>query len=80
MAAAMNARLLAIAQRRAMIAAEAGRQRAAQRELLAILRKDLAFAGLGLIAGRALVRRPWLRALVLGGLAAAAAGRLALRR
>ena len=62
-----------------MLRAEIDQQRAALREALADARTDLAFAGLGLIAGRVLVRRPWLRALVLGGLAALAARRLATR-
>lgn len=62
-----------------MLRAEIEQQRAALREALADARTDLAFAGLGLIAGRVLVRRPWLRALVLGGLAALAARRLATR-
>ena len=75
----MKARLHAIADRRAMLRAEIEQQRAALREALADARTDLAFAGLGLIAGRVLVRRPWLRALVLGGLAALAARRLATR-
>ena len=62
-----------------MLRTEIEQQRAALREALADARTDLAFAGLGLIAGRVLVRRPWLRALVLGGLAALAARRLATR-
>jgi hypothetical protein len=75
----VKARLHAIAYRRAMLRAEIEQQRAALREALAAARTDLALAGLGLIAGRVLVRRPWLRALVLGGLAAFAARRLATR-
>jgi hypothetical protein len=77
---AVKARLLAIAKRRAMLGAELEQQRAALRDSLSMLRMDLAFAGLGLIAGRLLVRRPWLRALLLGGLGALAASRLVTRR
>lgn len=76
---AVKARLHAIARQRAMLSAEIEQKRAALRETLATLRKDLALAGLGLIAGQALVRRPWLRALALGALAALAARRLATR-
>jgi hypothetical protein len=75
----VNDRLRAIARRRGALAAEIRRQRAAQSIIMGALRQDLAFAGLGLIAGRLLVRRPWLRALVLGGLAAVAAKRVAAR-
>ena len=76
----MKTRLRAIALRRATLGAEAEQQRAEMRESLAILRTDLAFAGLGLMAGRLLVRRPWLRALVLGSLGALAASKLVTRR
>lgn len=75
----MKARLGAIARRRAALAVEIGQQRAAQRAIMAALRQEIAFAGLGLIAGRLLVRRPWLRALALGALAAVAARRVATR-
>lgn len=76
----MNAPLAAIAQRRLSLSDEIGQQRAELGATLADLRNELAFAGLGLIAGRALIRRPLLRMLVLGGLAAVAAKRLATRR
>jgi hypothetical protein len=76
----VKARLHAIARRRAMLVAEVEQQRAAVRESLAVLRTELAFAGLGLVAGRLLTRRPWLRALVLGGLGAFAASKLVTRR
>ena len=72
----MKARLRAIAHRRLTLGVEVQQQRAAMRDSLAILRNDLAFAGLGLLAGRLLVRRPWLRALVLAGLSVAAARRI----
>jgi hypothetical protein len=77
---AVKARLRAIARRRAAVGAEIRQHRAQMRESLAVLRTDLAFAGLGLVAGRLLVRRPWLRALVLGGLGALAASKLVTRR
>ena len=77
---ALRARLDAIARRRAVLGAEVQQQRVKMRGSLAQLRTDLAFAGIGLIAGRLLVRRPWLRALVLGGLGALAASKLAIRR
>ena len=76
----VTARLQAIARQRALLRAEIQQHRAGLHGTLAALRNDLAIAGLGLIAGRALVRRPWLRALALGGLAAVAAARLAVRR
>ena len=72
----MKARLRAIAHRRLTLGVEVQQQRAAMRDSLANLRNDLAFAGLGLLAGRLLVRRPWLRALVLAGLSVAAARRI----
>jgi hypothetical protein len=77
---AVKARLGAIARRRTVLGAEVQQQRAQMRESLALLRTELAFAGMGLIAGRLLIRRPWLRALVLGGLGALAASKLVTRR
>ena len=76
----MSAPLHAIAQRRAVLRAEIARQRAGLREALGVAAQDLALAGLGLVAGRVLVRRPWLRALAFGALAAFAARRAAIRR
>jgi hypothetical protein len=76
----VKARLRAIARRRTVLGAEVEQQRTEVRQSLAILRTELAFAGLGLVAGRLLVRRPWLRALVLGGLGALAASKLVTRR
>jgi hypothetical protein len=73
----VKARLHAIALQRAVLAGEIEQQRTALRETLGVLRNDIAFAGLGLVVGRVLVRRPWLRALALGALAAVAAKRLA---
>jgi hypothetical protein len=69
----------AIAQRRRRLGAEIDQQRAVLRETLAVVQQDVALAGLGLVVGRVLVRRPWLRALALGALAAVAARRLAIR-
>ena len=77
---AVKARLGAIARRRAVLGAEVAQQRAQMRESLALLRTELAFAGMGLVAGRLLIRRPGLRALVLGGLGALAASMLVTRR
>ena len=77
---ALKSRLHAIAQRRAILSAEIEQQRFGLRESAGVLRQELAFAGLGLVVGRMLVRRPWLRALALGGLAAFAARRLAVAR
>jgi hypothetical protein len=77
----VKARLQAIALQRAVLAGEIGRQRTALGETLGVLRNDIALAGLGLVVGRVLVRRPWLRALALGALAAIAVGnRPAFRR
>jgi hypothetical protein len=73
----VNAPLRAIALRRTNLTAEIEEQRAAMTEALAGMRIQLAFAGLGLVATRILVRRPWLRAAVLGLLGAVAALRLA---
>lgn len=75
----MKARLRAIARRRTVLGAEVEQQRTEMRQSLTALRTELAFAGLGLIAGRLLVRRPWLRALALG-LGALAASKLLARR
>jgi hypothetical protein len=77
---AVKDRLHAIAQRRAILSSEIQQQRSGLRESLGVLSQELAFAGLGLVVGRILIRRPWLRALALGGLAALAARRLAIRR
>lgn len=75
----MRTRLQAIARRRAELAGEIGRQRAALGESLAEVRQAVAFAGAGLVISRVLARRPWLRALALGALAVVAARRLAVR-
>lgn len=75
----MKTRLRAIARRRAALVAEIRQQRTAQHVVISALRQDLAFTGLGLVAGRLLAHRPWLRMLVLGALAALAAKRIAAR-
>lgn len=75
----MRARLQTIAQRRAKLAGEIGRQRAALGESLAEMRQAVAFAGAGLVISRVLARRPWLRALALGALAVVATRRIAVR-
>jgi hypothetical protein len=72
----VKARLEAIAQRRDSLSREIGRERIATREMLGAVRNDIALAGLGLAVSRLLVRRPWMRALVLGALAAFAAKRV----
>jgi hypothetical protein len=76
----VKGRLRAIAKRRAILGAEIEQQRSGLRESLGVLSQELAFAGLGLVIGRVLIRRPWLRALALGSLAAVAARRHASRR
>jgi hypothetical protein len=73
-------RLHAIAQRRAILSAQIEQQRSGLRESMGVFSHELAFAGLGLVVGRVLIRRPWLRALALGGLAALAARRMAAAR
>ena len=76
----MKARLRAIAQRRAMLSVEIGEQRTTLREVLAGVRNDLAWAGLGLLASRVAARHRWLRrALMLGGVAAMLARHVATR-
>ena len=77
---AVKSRLRAIAQRRAFLSAEIEQQRFELRQSAGVLTQELAFAGLGLVVGRILVRRPWLRALALGGLAAFASRKMAIRR
>jgi hypothetical protein len=75
----MSAQLQAIERRRAALGREIGQTRAAQRQALSAVRQELAVAGLGLVIGRLLVRRPWLRAAVMAGVAAVAARRLGTR-
>jgi hypothetical protein len=70
---AVKDRLHAIAQRRAILSSEIQQQRAKLRGSLGVVSQELAFAGLGLIVGRVLISRPWLRAVALGGLAVWAA-------
>jgi hypothetical protein len=77
----VKARLHAIALQRAELAGEIEQQRITLRGTLGQLQNDAAFAGLGLVVGRLLVRRPWLRVLALGALGAIAVGsRRAVRR
>lgn len=72
----MRARLGAIARRRAALAHEIRQQRIAQHIIVSQLRQEVAFAAVGLVVGRLLVRRPWLRRLALGALGAFAARRI----
>jgi hypothetical protein len=75
----MKSRLEAIALRRTALVAEISQERANLNDALSTLRKRLALASLGLVVGQALSGRPWLRALVIGGLAVFVGRRLATR-
>lgn len=76
----MKARLRAIARRRAMLCAEIAEERAMLREVLAEVRTDLVWAGLGFLASRIVARHRWLRRMVmLGGVAAMVARHVATR-
>jgi hypothetical protein len=68
--------LTRIAQRRAVLCDEIAGQRTALFVTASLLRKEIAYAALGLAAGKLLGRWPWARALVFGATAALAVMRL----
>jgi len=67
----LNAPLTALSLRRAALALDIGRQRAAFREDAAALRDQFAWLGLAAMAGQSLRNRGWARVLTLGALAVA---------
>jgi hypothetical protein len=68
----MMSKLAALAQRRARVIADIQRERSFLRNTIAVVRKDLVYASLGLMAGRLLTRNTWLRTITLAVLAVAA--------
>lgn len=72
----MIPRLAALVQRRTLLIADIDRERASLHGTYAIIRQDLVYAGLGLLAGPLLVRHAWLRTTALAVLAIVAGSRL----
>jgi hypothetical protein len=72
----MMSRLQALAQRRARLIADIQRERSMVRSCVAMLRQDLVYASLGLMAGRLLTHHAGLRAITLAVLAVVAGSRL----
>jgi hypothetical protein len=73
----MMPRLQTLAQRRTQLIADIGRERSILRSAVTVIRQDMVYAGLGLMAGRLLTRHAWLRTFTLAVLAIAAGHRLA---
>jgi hypothetical protein len=71
----MMRRLRTLAQRRDRLEANIERERTYFRDNLALLRQDLVFVGLGLVASRLLARHRWLRTAALAALTVAAGSR-----
>ena len=68
-----------IAMRRALLVGQSALARESVAQSARRLRSDLAVAALGLVAGRVLIKRPWLGALAVGALALFTGSRLAAR-
>jgi hypothetical protein len=68
--------LARIAQRRAVLREEIAQQRGSLVEAATLLRKEAAYAALGLAAGKLLGRWPWARTLAIGAATAFAFIRL----
>lgn len=65
-----------IARRRSRLIADIDRQRINLLDTTAVIRHDMVYAGLGLIAGKLSSRHAWLRGIILVLVALAAGGRL----
>lgn len=61
----MMSRLQSLAQRRALLVADIQRERSICRSTFTAIRQDLAYAGLGLMAGQLLTRIAWMRTITL---------------
>jgi hypothetical protein len=72
----MMPRLQALAVRRALLIANIQRERSMVRSTVAVVRQDLVYASLGLMAGRLLTHHAGLRAITLAVLAVLAGSRL----
>jgi hypothetical protein len=68
----MMTRLAALAERRACVIADIQRERNILRSTVAVIRQDMVYAGLGLLAGRLLTHHAWLHTITLAVLAIAA--------
>ena len=75
----MISKIAALAQRRACLIADIDRERKNLRGTYAVIRQDLVYAGLGLMAGKLMARHTWLRAVSLVVLAIVAGNRLAVK-
>jgi hypothetical protein len=75
----MKSRFAAIAQRRLALVEEIGLERERMAAALEGLRKQVAMAGLGLLASRLLGRSRWLRLAAVAAMAVSAAGPLLVR-
>jgi hypothetical protein len=75
----MIPKLAALAQRRARLIADIDRERESVRDTYAVIRQDLVYAGLGLMAGRLVARHAWLRTASLVVLAIVAGSRLTVK-
>jgi hypothetical protein len=72
----MNARLAALGRRRTDLMVQISQERAHLHSRMRAVQHDLAYVGMGLLLAQLFARRPWLRALALGGLAIAAGNQL----
>jgi hypothetical protein len=75
----MIPKLTALAQRRSQLIADIDRERERLRGTYAVIRQDLVYAGLGLMAGRLIARHAWLRTVSLAALAIVAGSRLTVK-
>jgi hypothetical protein len=73
----MMSSLHTLQQHRASLITEIEQQRLHFQDDLFLIKQDLVYVGLGLLAGRLLVRHQWMRAIVLMGVAIVARNRLA---
>jgi hypothetical protein len=76
----MISKLAVLAQRRAHLIANIDRERESLRGTYAVIRQDLVYAGLGLMAGKLMARHAWLRTASLVALAIVAGSRLAVKQ
>jgi hypothetical protein len=76
----MMPKLAALAQRRSQLVADIDRERENIRGTYAVIRQDLVYAGLGIMAGRLMAHHAWLRTASLAVLAIVAGSRLAVKQ
>ncbi len=75
----MMSNLQALTLRRVQLIADIQRERSIVRSTMAVMQQDLAYAGLGLMAGRLVTQHTWQRTITLASLAVAAGRRLATK-